>query len=43
MLVFFQLFSIIEVNPVDEMMQSAYLCDILRVKYEKVSFIAILT
>ena len=41
---FFQLFSIIEVKPVDEMiMQSAYLCDILHVKHENLSFIAILT
>ena len=36
--IFFRLFSIIEVNPMDDMMQSAKLCDILDVKHEKLSF-----
>ena len=39
---FFQLLSTIKVKLVDEMMHSAYLCVILRVKHKKLSFLAVL-
>jgi len=40
---FFQLFSRIKVELVDEMIESAYLCVILHVMHKKLPFIAILT
>ena len=40
---FFQLFSTIKVNIVDEMMQSAYLYVISYVKHKKITIMAILT
>ena len=39
---FFQLLSTIKVKLEDEMMHSAYLCVILPVKHEKLSFLAVL-
>ena len=37
------IFETTKVKLVDEMMQTAYLCVILRVKHKKLPFIAILT
>ena len=40
---FFQLFSRIKVELVDEMIESAYLCVILHVMHKQIPFIAFLT
>ena len=40
---FLKLFSTIKINLVDEIMQSAYLCDIFHVKRKKLLFLAVLT
>ena len=40
---FFQLFSIMKVNRVAKIMQSAYLCVIFHVKHKKLPLLAVLT
>ena len=39
----FQLLSSIKVKLVDELMQSAYSCDVLHFKHKKLPFMAVLT